>query len=109
MRALVLAMLERVENFATTVIGEGVEARDPTRPPVDMGPAVRAAVDAMVIEISELVNRVLAALIAALQAISSALDEIGSERGRRAHPDARARPGRAGGTFQPITVEVRPT
>ncbi|GAA1892769.1 MAG: hypothetical protein INR72_02345 [Williamsia herbipolensis] len=110
LRALVLALLDRVENFATTVIGENVEVRDPARPPVDMGPAVRAAVDAIVVEITELVNRVLTALIAALQAISAALDEVGGDRGRRTRvrTDGRGPAGR-GGSFQPITVEVHPT
>ena len=75
-----------------------------------MGPAVRAAVDAIVVEVSELVNRVIAALIAALQAISAALDEVGGDRARRprARTDGRGPTGR-GGSFQPITVEVHPT
>ena len=110
LRSLVLALLDRVEHFATTVIGENVEVRDPARPPVDMGPAVRAAVDAIVVEITELVNRVVTALIAALQAISAALDEVGGDRARRARvrPEGRG-PGGGGGSFQPITVEVHPT
>ncbi|MGZ8180252.1 hypothetical protein ACXVUM_20210 [Williamsia sp. SKLECPSW1] len=110
LRALVLALLDRVENFATGVVGEHVAGGDPARPSADIGPAVRAAVDALVLELTELVNRVVTAIIAALQAISAALDEVGSDRGRRGRVRTDGRPpsGRSG-SFHPITVEVHPT
>lgn len=105
MRALVLAMLDRIEQFATTVISDrdGAPVAHGERASADLGPAIRQAVDQMIAEIGDIVNRLIAAAIAVLEAISAGLTEAVGERAQRA---ASTRPAHTTG-FVPITVEVQ--
>ncbi|GGF29312.1 hypothetical protein GCM10007298_26520 [Williamsia phyllosphaerae] len=98
-RTLVLGLLERVEQFAATVISD----RDPREGgSADLGPAIRATVDTVITEIGEFATNIIAAIIAVLEAISAALDEAMGARGR----SAPGHPTRPATGFQPIAVEV---
>ena len=99
-RTLVLGLLERVEQFAATVISDRDRGADGSG---DLGPAIRATVDTVITEIGEFVNNIIAAIIAVLEAISAALDEAMGARGRTAPGHQPARPATG---FQPIAVEV---
>ncbi len=98
-RTLVLGLLDRIEQFAGTVISD----RDrPDGASADIGPAIRASVDTVIGEVGEFVNNLIAAVIAVLEAISAALDEAIGARARHTP----GRPGRPASGFQPIAVEV---
>lgn len=98
-RTLVLGLLDRIEHFAAGVIDAEGSTDVPT---ADLGPAIRATVDTVLGEVGELLSKLIAAVIAVLEAISAALDEAVGTRGR-ATPTRPARPGRG---FQPIAVEI---
>ncbi|MGJ0120830.1 hypothetical protein ACQ7HM_16640 [Williamsia sp. MIQD14] len=104
MRALVLAMLDRIEQFATTVVSDrdGGPVAHGDRTSADIGPVIRQAVDQMIAEIGDIVTRLIAAAIAVLEAISAGLTEAVGERATRT---ATARPSHTTG-FVPIAVEV---
>lgn len=119
LRTLLLALLDQVEHFATTVVdgrgrdgdgGDGSDGGGDDRQRADLGPAVQAAVDAVLAEIVEVVQRLVTALIAALQAVSAALADLsaGRREGAPRSPDRHRPTARPAGSYRPIAVEVHP-
>ncbi|WP_207841329.1 hypothetical protein [Williamsia soli] len=116
-RALILGVLERFDALAAGLLGEGgvrtgesggrAGARGGPGPPTDFAGQARIALDGIIEEAGELLWQILGQLIAILEAIQAALEQV---IGAGAAAPAPRSPGETGrdAAYQPITVRFEP-
>ena len=93
-RLLVVGLLDRIENVATALRGEGEIDW------AELGLATKATVDTIIDELGEIINGLLAQLISLLEALQTVLERTMSRRAE----DVRESVHRTG--FEPIAVQV---
>jgi hypothetical protein len=116
-RALILGVLERFDTLAAGLLGEsgartgesGGQAgqRGGPRPPTDFAGQARIALDGIIEEAGELLWQLLGQLIAILEAIQAALEQMIGAGGAGPAPRTASETGRDA-AYQPITVRFEP-
>jgi hypothetical protein len=116
-RALILGVLDRFDTLAAGLLGEGgarngesggrTGARSGSRPPTDFAGQARIALDGILEEAGELLWQLLGQLIAILEAIQAALEQMIGAGGAAPGPRTASETGRDA-AYQPITVRFEP-